>query len=199
VRAISDVCFMPNPMSGRRASVATVRRTFLGRDGNRRRPWGPYLLGSHMQGRIAVHGHLSERCFGRCDRRARSSGAWKPFATHEAPLLRLRRTTGMGAHPGAKMSWPAPSGLVVRSGNRHRPGRTGIRLPKSSHEVREQNRGKYRDTTTGSIRCVSKTHRTVTDRPVSARNDFWTRSIGGCDPIPITSRCWYRGAVRADA
>ena len=32
---------------------------------------------------------------------------------------------------------------MVWSGNRHRPGRTGIRLPKSSHEVREQNRGKY--------------------------------------------------------
>jgi hypothetical protein len=32
---------------------------------------------------------------------------------------------------------------MVRSGNRHRPGRTGIRLPESSHEVREQNRGKY--------------------------------------------------------
>jgi hypothetical protein len=32
---------------------------------------------------------------------------------------------------------------MVRSGNRHRPGRTGIRLPKSSHEATEQNRGKY--------------------------------------------------------
>src|SRR5271170_2943126 len=58
-------------------------------------------------------------------------------------MRRGARTTGMGAHPGAKMSWPAPSGLMVRSGNRHRPGRTGIRLPESSHEVREQNRGKY--------------------------------------------------------
>src|SRR5271163_3834518 len=55
------------------------------------------------------------------------------------------RTTGKGAHPGAKMSWPAPSGLMVRSGNRHRPGWTGIRLPKSAHQVREQNRGKYSD------------------------------------------------------
>jgi hypothetical protein len=27
--------------------------------------------------------------------------------------------------------------------NRHRLGRTGIRLTKSSHEAREQNRGKY--------------------------------------------------------
>ncbi len=34
--------------------------------------------------------------------------------------------------------------VVVRPGNRHRPGRTGIRLPKLSNEVREQNRGKNR-------------------------------------------------------
>ena len=32
---------------------------------------------------------------------------------------------------------------MVWSGNRHRPGRTGIRLPKSPHEAREQIRGKY--------------------------------------------------------
>ena len=52
------------------------------------------------------------------------------------------------------MSRRAPSGVNDWCENLDRPERTGIRLPESSHEVREQNRGKYRTPSINSIQIV---------------------------------------------
>jgi len=48
--------------------------------------------------------------------------------TGDRGRMRDGRTTGMGRGADARMSWPAPVGAMVWCGNRHRPGRAGLRL-----------------------------------------------------------------------
>jgi hypothetical protein len=67
---------------------------------------------------------------------------------------------------------------MVRSGNRHRPGRTGVRLPESSHEVSEQNRGKYSLEATSYQRLLALSERLETIDAVKEGLASWGRGEG---------------------
>jgi hypothetical protein len=68
--------------------------------------------------------------------------------------------------------------------NRHRLGRTGIRLTKSSHEAREQNRGKYNYSNREQVALRQKTRVPFFREQVALRQKTrvpFSRLFGGGD------------------